>query len=189
VTRRFLKILICCFVATLIHASSFAAENSIDIEQARIETSEEGYKLSANFSFDLNRGLENAITSGVPIYFSTDVEMARPRWYWLDENAVSAKQTIRISYNVLTRQFTATILGGLQQNYRTLDEALSLVRRPPRWVVAEYGNLIVGETYLVAVRIRLDISHLPKPFQVDAINNRDWRLSSDWKRFSLKAER
>lgn len=173
----------------MMHVSSFAVENSIDIQRAEIQVTDEGYKLLANFSFDLNRGLDNAISHGVPLYFTTDVEMARPRWYWLDEKAVATKQTTRISYNVLTRQYTATIVGGLQQNYKTLDEALSLVRNPPRWVVAENGGLIVGETYMVAVRVRLDISQLPKPFQVNAINNRDWRLSSDWKRFSHTVER
>ncbi len=168
---------------------AYAADGSIAIEQAQIQSSEEGYKLSASFSFEFNRGLEDAVSHGVPIYFTTDVEMFRPRWYWLDEKAVSAKQTIRISYNVLTRQYAATIIGGLQQNYRTLEEALSLVRRPPRWVVAEIGSLAIGETYAVGVRMRLDISQLPKPFQVNAINNRDWQLSSDWKRFTHTAER
>jgi len=171
------------------HVPAFAADNSIDIDRVEIQASDEGYKLLANSSFDLNRGLEDAISHGVAVYFTTDVEMTRPRWYWLDEKAVVAKQTTRISYNVLTRQYTATIVGGLQQHYKTLDEAMSLVRRPPRWVVVENGGLIVGETYMVAVRVRLDISHLPKPFQVNAINNRDWRLSSDWQRFSHRAER
>jgi len=171
------------------HVPAFAADNSIDIDRVEIQASDEGYKLLANSSFDLNRGLEDAISHGVAVYFTTDVEMTRPRWYWLDEKAVVAKQTTRISYNVLTRQYTATIVGGLQQHYKTLDEAMSLVRRPPRWVVVENGGLIVGETYMVAVRVRLDILHLPKPFQVNAINNRDWRLSSDWQRFSHRAER
>ncbi len=174
---------------TLMHFPSFAAEGSIEVEKAEIQVTDEGYRLSTGFTFDLTPGLENALSHGVPLYFTTDVEMARPRWYWLDEKAVDSKQSIRISYNVLTRQYTASIAGGLQQHYRTLDEALSLVRRPPRWVVAEKGRLIAGETYAVAVRLRLDISQLPKPFQVNAINNRDWRLSSDWKRFSYTAER
>lgn len=171
------------------HAPALAAENSIEIDRAQIQTSSDGYKLAAAFSFELNKGLENAISSGVPLYFTTDIEMARPRWYWLDEKSVDTKQTVRISYNVLTRQYTAAIVGGLQQHYRTLEEALSLVKRPPRWVVADKGDLIVGESYTVSVRVRLDVSQLPKPFQVNAINNRDWRLSSDWKRFFYTAER
>lgn len=164
------------------------AAEGIDIVQAHLEKSEEGHRLSATFAFDLNRGLEDVITRGVPLYFTTDVEMTRPRWYWFDERTITASQTIRISYNVLTRQFHAAIVGRLQQSFATLDDAMSMVRRPSRWVVAEPGELKLGQNYNVAVRMRLDVAQLPKPFQVHAMNSSDWRLSSDWKYFSYKAE-
>jgi hypothetical protein len=164
-----------------------AAEN-IEITQAHLESTDSGYRLSANFAFDLNRGLEDAIARGIPLYFTTDVEITRPRWYWFNETASSTSQTIRISYNVLTRQYHAAITGSLQQSFRTLEDALSLVRRPSRWLVAEKGALKAGEVYTVAVRMRLDVAQLPKPFQVNALNNSDWRLASDWKYFNFKAE-
>jgi hypothetical protein len=164
------------------------AADGIDIVQAHLENSEDGYRLSATFAFDLNRGLEDVITRGVPLYFTTDVEMTRPRWYWFDERAIIASQTVRISYNVLTRQYHAAIVGRLQQSFNTLDDAMSMVRRPSRWIVAERGALKPGQTYNVAVRMQLDVAQLPKPFQVHAMNSSDWRLSSDWKYFSYKAE-
>lgn len=169
------------------HVPVHAAEG-IDIAQAHLETADEGYRLSASFSFELNRSLEDALTRGIPLYFTMDIELTRPRWYWFDEKTINASQTIRISYNVLTRQYHAAITGRLQQNFNTLEDALSLVRRPNRWVVAEKGMLKLGETYTVAVRMGLDVAQLPKPFQVNALNNSDWRFSSDWKRFNFKAE-
>jgi hypothetical protein len=33
--------------------------------------------------------------------------------------------------------------------------------------------------------MQLDTALMPKPFQVDAVNNRDWALASDWKRFTF----
>jgi hypothetical protein len=122
------------------------------------------------------------------LYFTTDVEITRPRWYWFDEKAIVESQTVRISYNVLTRQYRAAITGSLQQNFNTLDDALTMVRRPSRWLVAGKGALKAGQTYQVAVRMRLDVAQLPKPFQVHALNSSDWRLSSDWKYFSFKAD-
>ncbi|QRX84810.1 DUF4390 domain-containing protein [Glaciimonas sp. PAMC28666] len=167
--------------------SVYAADGA-DMTRARIETSEDGYRLSAAFSFELNRGLEDAINRGVPLYFTTEVELTRPRWYWFDEKAINATQTIRISYNVLTRRYQAAINGSLQQSFDSLDDALSLIRRPSRWIIADKGALQVGEIYRVAVRMGLDLAQLPKPFQVNALNNSDWRLSSDWKTFNYKAE-
>ena len=83
----------------------------------------------------------------MPLYFTTDVEITRPRWYWFDEKTIRAAQTVRISYNVLTRRYHAGAAGQLQQSFNTLDDALSLIRRPTRWLVAEKGALKAGETY------------------------------------------
>jgi hypothetical protein len=182
VIRRLIHLFAFALAGMLMHASAQAA-SGIDITHAAIETSEAGYRLSSRFDIELNRGLEEAIHHGVPLYFTSEVEISRPRWYWFDERSVYASQTVRISYNVLTRQYNAAVLGSLQQNFGSLDDALFMVRRPGRWVVADPGELKEGQTYVVSVRMMLDISQLPKPFQVNALNNRDWRLSSDWKRF------
>jgi hypothetical protein len=181
--------LLALFMFSVVLAPTIArADDGIEITQAHLESTDEGYKLSANFSFELNHGLEDAITHGVPLYFTTEAVLTRPRWYWFDEKAVHASQTTRISYNVLTRQYNAAVLGSLQQNFSSLQEALALIRRPNRWVVAERGVLSSGATYKVAVRMRLDVAQLSKPFQVNALNNSDWRFSSEWKTFSFKAE-
>lgn len=165
-----------------------ARADGVDITQAHLESAEDGVRLSATFAFELNHGLEDAITHGIPLYFTTEVELNRPRWYWFDEKSISESQTIRLSYNVLTRQYHAAILGRLQQSFTTLDDALSLIRRPSRWLVADKTALKSGAAYSVSVRMRLDVAQLPKPFQVNAINNADWRLSSDWTTFTYKAE-
>lgn len=173
---------------SLQHAVAHAADG-IEIEQAHLEESDEGYRLSSTFNFDLNRGLEDALTRGIPLYFTTEIEITRPRWYWFDAKQIVESQTIRISYNVLTRQYHAAIIGRLQQSFSTLDDALTLVRRPNRWVVADKSALKFGQTYDVAMRMQLDVAQLPKPFQVHALNSSDWRLSSNWKHFTYTAER
>lgn len=173
---------------SLQHSNAQAAEG-IEIVEAHLEDSTEGYRLAATYSFDLSRGLEDALTRGIPLYFTTEIEINKPRWYWFDAKEVSESQTIRISYNVLTRQYHAAITGRLQQSFASLDDALSMVRRPNRWIIADRNTLKVGQTYEVAVRMQLDVAQLPKPFQVHAMNSSDWRLSSNWKRFTYTAER
>jgi hypothetical protein len=54
------------------------------------------------------------------------------------------------------------------------------------WKFADRSMLRVGETYATAVRMRLDTTQLPKPFQINAITNRDWTLESDWKRSTFE---
>jgi len=103
----------------LLGISAQAAE--IDITQASLENTDDGYRLSASYAFELNRGLEDALVRGVPLYFTTDVQLTRRRWYWFDEVSIAASRTVRISYNVLTRQYHAAISGQLQQSFPTLE--------------------------------------------------------------------
>lgn len=183
--RRWLTVallLACALAGTALHAAE------VEIRRAELELTEEGYRLSTAFGFELTRGLEDAVTRGVPLYFTTEVELRRPRWYWFDENAIRESRTHRLSYNVLTRQYYAGLVGSLQQSFPTLEDALALIRRPSRWLIAERDALKPGTTYNMSVRMRLDVAQLPKPFQVHAMNSADWRLSSDWKTIPVKIE-
>jgi hypothetical protein len=186
--RRRLPLLLAALALLAAWNGPARAAEPIEITFARIESADDGYRLSAAFSFELNRGLEEAISRGLPLYFTTDVRLTRPRWYWFDEHAVSISRTLRIDYNVLTRQYRAGLIDSVQQNFGTLDDALALLRRPTRWLIADKGALKPGETYQVSLRMGLDLEHLAKPFQVHALNNSDWRFTSDWKRFPYKAE-
>ncbi len=186
-TLRFFRLLACQLLLVLACAQAHAADG-VDITHAHIESSEEGYKLAASYAFELNHGLEDAIRHGVDIYFTTEVSLTRPRWYWFAEKAVAAKQTVRISYNVLTRQYRVTILGSIQQTFSSLEEALFLIRRPSRWLIAPKGALKNGEEYTVTLHMEMDRDYLPKPLQVQSYNNADWRLESNRKTFLYRPE-
>lgn len=160
----------------------------IELREAHLESTEEGPRLSASFAFELTPVLEDALMRGIPLYFTTEVEISRPRWYWFDDKAVTANRTVRVSYNLLTRQFRTVAVGSLQQNFSTLGEAMAVVRNPGRWLIAPKGALKPGETYKVGLHMELDVAQLPKPFQVHALNSSDWRLSSDWEYFSFKVD-
>jgi hypothetical protein len=164
-----------------------AAPDSIEVSQVSIEpidSPEGGWQLSANFAFELNPRLEEVVNRGVPLYFVAEFELTRPRWYWFDEQAASVSQSYRLSYHALTRQYRVSI-GSLQQGFPTLKEALDLLSSIRDWKVVDKGAVKFGSPYLAAVRLKLDVAQMPKPFQVNAITNRDWALSSEWRRFAF----
>jgi len=187
VTHRFFRLLACQLLLIFACAQARAADG-VEITRAQIEASEDGYKLAANYAFELNHGLEDAIQHGVQLYFTTEVELTRPRWYWTDEKAVSVRRTVRLYYDVLLRQYSVWVIGSVQQTFPTLDEALFLIRRPSRWLIAPKGALKPGELYNVTLRMGMDRDYLQKPLQVNAFNNSDWRLTSSKKTFPYKAE-
>jgi hypothetical protein len=187
VTTRFLRLL-ACHLLLLFACAQVQAADGVDITHAHIESTEDGYRLAANYAFELNHDLEDAIQHGVQLYFTTEIELTRPRWWWTDDKAVSSRQTLRISYNVLTRQYHVSVVGSVQQSFPTLDDALFMIRRPSRWLIAPKGALKPGETYNVTLRMFMDRQFLQKPLQVNAFNNAGWQLSSNKKTFTYKAE-
>jgi hypothetical protein len=55
------------------------------------------------------------------------------------------------------------------------------------WRVIDNNQIDPSKSYTAALRMTLDLSKLPKPFQVNALNNRDWNVTSDWLRFPFSS--
>ena len=163
-----------------------ASVDRIDVEQAAIESRDDGYYFNGDFDFDLKPRVADALDHGLTLYFVVEAELTRARWYWFDERAVNAALNYRLSYHALTRQYRVST-GNLQLGFASLAEALGVMAHVRDWKVAERPALTPGRIYAAAVRMRLDTTQLPKPFQINAITNRDWTLESDWKRFNFEA--
>lgn len=172
--------------ATLVAgAAGFACADEIAVLEARLETLDEGIALNADFAFDFNPRLEQIVASGVPLYFLVEFELTRPRWYWFDQKAATRSQHTRLSYHAISRQYRLST-GLLQQSFAGIDEALAVLRRQRNWLVVERGTALSDADYVAAVRMRLDLSLLPKPFQVSALTSRELRLESAWRRFTFR---
>ncbi|KMY86677.1 putative proline rich signal peptide protein [Candidatus Paraburkholderia calva] len=163
-----------------------AHAETISVQRASLQADNTGWSLDAHFDFDLNSSLEEAVNRSVPLYFSLDFTLSRPRWYWFDEEPVNVSQSLRLSYQPLTNEYRVST-GGLQLRFASLNEAMAVIKHITSWHVIDRNQVHPGETYDASVRLQLDIALMPKPFQIDAVNNRDWNLSSDWKKFTFTA--
>ena len=140
--------------------------------------------LDADIDFTLSDELHDAATKGLPLYFTADLVIEHPRWWWFDETVLSLNQTWRIQYNALTRQWRVGT-GDLSLPATSLDEALDLVRRIRDWPLAAASRFTPDQTYQGRLRLRLDTSRLARPFQVDALNSAAWSLTTPWKEFTF----
>lgn len=161
----------------------YAAQTSgIEVRKAALTASEEGYILEAEFDIQLTPLLEDVLHKGVPLYFTLEFEVMRPRWYWTNEKIVSIQQQQRLSFNTLTRQYRVGA-GALYQNFPTLAEALAFMNRVRRREDIDPNTLRKDSSYAAALRMRLDASQLPKPFQLNT--GRDWFIGSEWFRWTV----
>lgn len=151
------------------------------------EGAEPGVLLDAEFDVELPYALEDAVNRGIALYFVVEFETYRQRWYWWDRQVMQRTITYRLTYSALTRQYRLA-RGSLALPFESLAEAMAAMRRVRGWNVLERGVLQPGDNYRAQVRMRLDTSQLPRPFQINALTNRDWTLSSDWRAVPVPAE-
>ena len=157
-----------------------------EVVAANLRAVEDGLVLDADFAFDLTPRLADVVANGVPLYFNVEFELGRRRWYWFDEKAASRKLQLRLSYHPLSRQYRLSS-GPLQQNYSSLEDALGVLRRLRGWLVVDRSVGFSNADYEAAVRLRLDTTQLPKPFQVSALTAPDLHLETPWKRFVVRS--
>lgn len=167
----------------LAFAAPAARADGIEVRHAALVAAEDSHYLEAEFEITLTHVLEDALNKGVPLYFALEFTLTRPRWYWFNERVANVRQTYRLSYNALTRHYRVG-LGTLYQNFPTLQEALAFLSRVRVHDIAEPGALTKGTSYVAEVRMRLDSSQLPRPFQISPVGSRDWSISSDWHRWT-----
>ena len=169
-------------------AISPAYADDIEVRDAQLHATEEGLVLDADFDFELSPRLSDVVANGVPLYFRVDFELTRRRWYWFDESAASKRLQLRLSYHPLSRQYRLST-GLLQQSFATLDEALNVLKRIRNWLVVDRTVTFDEADYDAALRMRLDTTLLPKPFQLSALTGRDLQLDSPWRRFTVRSPR
>ena len=159
----------------------------IDAFRIRLEPAVEGdaFMLWVDFTITLPPRLEEAVSKGVPLSFLVEAELFEPRWYWMDDKVAASVQTYRLSFHALSRQYRLHA-NGQQYAFGDLADALAALGKIRDWRFVEAERIRYGKRYEGQVRIRLDPTHLPKPFQVTALTSKDWTLQTEWKRFEFK---
>jgi len=180
-SRRIKQFLFLFLMVLGVFSTTVSAEG-IKIKSFELEKADNDWLLNATFQIELSPGLEDAVQKGVVLYFQTEFDLMRSRWYWFDEKSVLVQRQARLSYQPLTQQYRIAS-DGFTFSARTMSEALQAVGSIGGWRVIDGSQLDPSKSYTASMRMSLDLSKLPKPFQVNALNNRDWNVSSDWYRF------
>jgi len=120
--------------------------------------------------------------------FVAEADVLRERWYWYDKKLASVQRQMRLAYQPLTRRWRLNINAGiasgapaglaLNQSLDTLAQALSTIKRVSRWRIADTAELDPGLKYKVEFRFRLDLTQLPRPFQIGTLGQTEWDIAA-----------
>ena len=168
-------------VALLVAAGLVAAPGPVMAQQGVELTSLRTVRASGALSLDfsarvtLPRAVEEALSRGVPVYFTAEATLWRERWYWRDERIARVARQWRVAFQPLTGHWRVG-LGGLNQSHSTLAEALAAASSSAGWKLADLGQLDPDKSYYLQFGYRLDTSQLPSPMQFGLVTQGDWAV-------------
>ncbi|HSV37018.1 MAG TPA: DUF4390 domain-containing protein [Ramlibacter sp.] len=173
-------------ICALIGPAALAQTAITEISQLRVERNEDGVLLSATVKFELPTVIDDALAKGIPMFFVAEAALYRDRWYWYDKQLVTAARHMRLSYQPLTRRWRLVVSSApignsglaLGQTFDTREEALAAVQRISHWKIAEAGDVDPEVRHNIDFRFRLDVSQLPRPFQIGAVGHADWNITA-----------
>lgn len=179
--------------------TSLAAAQGISVSKAQARLTDEGYQLTVDFDIQLSPLVETALKHGVTLTFVSELTINRSRWYWLDTDVARDEQSAKLSFNALTQQYRITH-GSLFQSFNNLDDALNVLGHQTSQPVPTalldkngggyFSRLLKkgSDCCSASAQMKLDVTQLPKPLQVNALTNEDWSLKSEPYRWEIKPE-
>ena len=176
--RRVLAVLAALVALALTLAAPAARAQGVEL--LTLQTSKFDGTLNLDFvaRVTLPKAVEDALQRGVPVYFVAEAQMFRNRWYWRDERVARVSRSWRLAYRPLTSDWRVS-LGGLNQTYATMAEALTAVSRSGGWKLLDLAQLDTDKSFYVEFSYRLDTSQLPGPMQFGLGGGGDWAVGAN----------
>lgn len=161
-----------------------------ELRQFLLQRTPEALYLNARLALTPHGAVQDALVKGVPLYFVWEASVYRERWYWTDKRVTTQRRVLRLAYQPLTRLWRVSVStdgagasGGaglqyaLHQNHDTLEEALAGVGHVARWRLADARQLDGGDEHYVVFDFRLDLTLLPRPFQIGLGSQAEWTMA------------
>lgn len=188
ITRYFANLLKFARLATLAFVLITAAPclaSGIDSQKAVATFTDNRIEISSRFRIQLSPILEQSLQNGLVLPFQLEFQLTKPRLQaWMrqlsDWFTPTETLTLRLGYQALTRQYRVSS-GGLSRTFNSLTDALTAVGIVSGWQVLADSSLAQDpHDFAGRIRLRLDLSQLPKPYQLAAIGQQDWHIGSAW---------
>lgn len=181
-----LRALACAVLLVVSGFPLYAGAETAELSSFMIERAEDGVYLSATVKMDLPSVVDDVLRKGIPVFFVAETELRRERWYWYDKAVVSTARHMRLAYQPLLRRWRLQVapspIGNnglgvtLSQSFDSLPDALAAIQRFARWKIVDPADLEADARYNVSFQFRLDVSQLPRPFQIGALGQSEWSL-------------
>ena len=173
-----LSIFLSFWMILFFSSSTIAADNSLTIKNAEINSQFEAYFLNADFDLSFNDDLDEAIRKGIPVNFIIEFELKKPRKYWFDEEVAKKTKEILLTYHALSKQFILSESENHIIAFDNLTQAKNELKRIKNWRIFDKSQIDDTDKYSAYLQVKLDQTKLPKQLQADITSNQEWQLAS-----------
>lgn len=158
-----------------------------EVRSAYTELVDGVYFLNARVEYELSKVARDALNSGVPLTMEMQIEVIRPRRFWVDREVFQLTQSYELTFQALSQRYIVKNLNsGDLASFSSLGAAtdsLGTVRHLP---FLDEALLRPEKRYDVRVRAVLDTQELAGPLRLLTLFWNSWRLTSDWYTWPLR---
>jgi hypothetical protein len=144
--------------------------------------------LDIDLALTLNATMRQTLERGVPLAFSVQAQISKPRWWWFDQEIKQETLVRRLSFNTITRQWRVST-GDVTIATGTFEQAMRGLERIRAWPIVFSDRFDPETRYDGRVRVRLDTNQLARPLQMDTTKRSEWILNSPWQSFDFSIRR
>ena len=187
VLKIYLALLLCGGFAAAQDNEPLPVKGKFEVRSAYTELLDGVYFLNAKVEYHLSEDAKEALHNGVALTMEMQMEVLRPRRFWLDREVFGLTQRYELTFQALSQRYLVQNLNsGDLASFSTLSSAtdsLGTVRHLP---FLDETLLSSDKRYDVRLRAVLDTRELAGPLRLLTFFWDNWRHTSEWYTWPLR---
>jgi Domain of unknown function (DUF4390) len=162
-----------------------ALDGVLEVRSAYVNIDNGVFLLHARVEYPVTPAIRAALRDGVTLTFELDTRVERERRLWFNASIVDLTLRRELMYHAVTDRYVVrNVKTGQQENFPTLDEAITYLGRIDSWPILVEPQLN-GGSYLISVRAGVRRGRLPASLRALFFWTDDFRRVSEWYSWSL----
>jgi hypothetical protein len=179
---RALVVLLCVWA---MGAYADALDGVLEVHSAYVNIDNGVFLLHARVEYPINPQIKDALRDGVTLTFELDTRVERERRLWFNATIVDLTLRRELMYHAVSDRYVVRdVKTGQQENFPTMDEAITYLGRIDSWPILVEPQLN-GGSYLISVRAGVRRGKLPASLRALFFWTDDFRRVSEWYSWSL----
>ena len=178
-------VLILLLSAWVVDAYADALDGVLEVRSAYVNIDNGVFLLHARVEYPITPAIRAALRDGVTLTFELDTRVERERRLWFNASVVDLTLRRELMYHAVSDRYVVRdVKTGQQENFPTLDEAMTYLGRIDGWPILVEPQLN-GGSYLISVRAGVRRGRLPASLRALFFWTDDFRRVSEWYSWSL----